>query len=311
MHYTLNQLQIFLRIVQEKSITRAAESLHLTQPAVSNQLKNFQQQFDMPLTELIGRKLYVTGFGMEIAKSAERILGEVANINAKTHDFRGRLTGRLVISVVSTGKYIMPYFLSSFIRNNPGVELQMDVTNKASVIDDISANSVDFALVSIIPHFLRVEKLDLLPNRLFLVGNQSFNAGPSIHSKQIFKELPLIYREPGSGTRQAMESFISRNKVAVVKKLELTSNEAVKQAVLAGLGFSIMPLIGIRNELRNGELQIIRVKGLPIHTTWSLIWPKGKIHSPAARAFLQYIKDEKAAIVQSHFTWYKEYAPTT
>lgn len=307
MHYTLNQLQIFLRIVQEKSITKAAESLHLTQPAVSNQLKNFQQQFDMPLTELIGRKVYVTGFGMEIAKSAEKILGEVATINAKTHEFRGILTGRLVISVVSTGKYIMPYFLTSFMRDNPGVELQMDVTNKASVIEDIGANSVDFSLVSIVPHFLRVEKLDLLPNKLYLVGNQSFKAGQSTYSKQIFKDLPLIYREQGSGTRQAMENFISRNKVAVVKKMELTSNEAVKQAVLAGLGFSIMPLIGIRHELRHKELQIIPVKGLPIQTTWSLIWPKGKIHSPAARAFLQYIKDEKSTIVQNHFNWYKEY----
>lgn len=307
MHYTLNQLQIFLRIVQEKSITKAAESLHLTQPAVSNQLKNFQQQFDMPLTELVGRKVYVTGFGMEIAKSAEKILGEVATINAKTHEFRGRLTGRLILSVVSTGKYIMPYFLSSFMKSNPGVELQMDVTNKSSVIEDIGANLVDFSLVSIVPHFLRVEKLDLLPNKLYLVGNRSFKASQSAYSKQLFRELPLIYREQGSGTRQAMESFISRNKVAVVKKMELTSNEAVKQAVLAGLGFSIMPLIGIRNELRNGELQIIPVKGLPIQTTWSLIWPKGKIHSPAARSFAQYIKDEKSAIVQKHFNWYKEY----
>lgn len=303
MNYTLHQLQIFLKIVEKGSVTKTAEDLHLTQPAVSNQLRNFQEQFDLPLTELVGRKIYITEFGKEIARSAERILGEVAAINFKTHAFKSQLTGRLRISVVSTGKYVMPYFLSSFMQKNPGVELQMDVTNKERVIKSVEDNVVDLSLVSIVPRAPKVEQLDLLENKLYLVGDQKnrFNKNP--YSKSLFKDLTLIYREPGSGTRQAMENFIKQNDVPVVKKMELTSNEAVKQAVLAGLGYSIMPLIGIRNELQNGELQIIPVKGLPIKTTWSLIWGRGKKHSLVAAGLLEHLRKEKSDIVEKYFSW--------
>ncbi|HCW08501.1 MAG TPA: LysR family transcriptional regulator [Cytophagales bacterium] len=307
MNYTLNQLQIFLKIAEKGSVTKTAEELHLTQPAVSNQLRNFQEQFDMPLTELVGRKIYITDFGKEIARSAERILNEVAAINFKTHDFKSQLTGRLKISVVSTGKYVMPYFLSSFMKQNPGVELVMDVTNKERVITSIEENAVDLSLVSIQPRSVKVEHLDLLPNKLFLVGDKSHKFKKGTYNKSLFKELPLIYREQGSGTRQAMEKFIQRNHVPVIKKMELTSNEAVKQAVLAGLGYSIMPLIGIRKELQSGDLQIIPVQGLPIKTQWSLIWPKGKKHSMVAEAFLNYIKKEKSTIVDQNFGWCDEY----
>ena len=307
MHYTLNQLQIFLKICQAESVTKAAEELHLTQPAVSIQLKNFQDQFDIPLTEVVGRKIYITDFGREIAKSAENIINQVHQINSKTLVFKGQLSGRLKLSVVSTGKYIMPYFLSAFIRQNSGIELLMDVTNKNKVVESLENNEVDFSLVSIIPTTLNVEKLDLLQNKLFLVGNSDRKFSKSFHAKQLFKELPLIYREKGSGTRQTMELFIERNRIQALKKMELTSNEAVKQAVLAGLGYSIMPLIGIKNELHNGDLQIVPVKELPIKTVWSLIWLKGKKHSPVADSFLNYMKKEKGNIVKTKFDWYEQY----
>lgn len=253
MNYTLNQLQIFLKIVQTQSITRASEELHLTQPAVSIQLKNFQDQFDIPLTEVIGRKIYITDFGHEIAKAAENIINQVHAINYKTQAYKGKLTGKLKISVVSTGIYVMPFFLSNFIKKHDGIELLMDVTNKNSVVQSLLNNEVDFALVSILPTNLNVEKLDLLQNKLYLVGNTDMQIGDNIYKKDIFKELPLIFREAGSGTRQTMEQFIDKNKITVVKKMELTSNEAVKQALLAGLGYSIMPLIGIKNQLYNNE----------------------------------------------------------
>ena len=130
MNYTLNQLRIFLKITQTESVTKAAEELHLTQPAVSIQLKNFQDQFDIPLTELVGRKIYITDFGKEIAEAAENILNQVNAINYKTQAYKGQLSGRLRISVVSTGKYVMPYFLSGFMKQHEGIELEMDVTNK-------------------------------------------------------------------------------------------------------------------------------------------------------------------------------------
>lgn len=307
MNYTLNQLQIFLKVVQAQSVTKAAEELHLTQPAVSIQLKNFQDQFEIPLMEVVGRKIYITDFGREIAEAAESILNQVYAINYKTLIHKGQLTGRLKISVVSTGKYVMPYFLANFMQKHSGIELLMDVTNKNKVVESLESNEVDFALVSILPNNLKIEKLDLLQNKLYLVGSAKTKFKKAISTKELFKDLPLIFREKGSGTRQTMEKFIERNNISVLKKMELTSNEAVKQALLAGLGYSIMPLIGIKNELHNGELQIISVKGLPIKTTWSLIWLKGKKHSPISLSFLEYLRGEKSNIVRYIFNWYQDY----
>lgn len=307
MNYTLNQLQIFLKIVQSESVTKAAEELHLTQPAVSIQLKNFQDQFDIPLTEVIGRKIFITDFGREIAEAAENILNQVSAINYKTLAYKGQLSGRLKIAIVSTGKYVMPYFLADFIKANSNIELLMDVTNKNKVISSLENNEVDFALVSILPKALNIEKLDLLQNKLYLIGNAQSTVKKGAPSKELLQTLPLIFREKGSGTRQSMEGFIEHNNLSVVKKMELTSNEAVKQAILAGLGFSIMPLIGVKNELQDGELKIITVKGMPIKTTWSLIWLKGKKHSPVSVAYLDYLKKSKSQIVKDTFSWYEQY----
>ena len=307
MNYTLHQLQVFLKVTQTKSITKAAEELHLTQPAVSIQLKNLQDQFEIPLTEVVGRQLYVTDFGREIAHAAENILNEVYAINYKTSAFKGQITGRLKISVVSTGKYVMPYFLSDFMKEHQGIELLMDVTNKNKVLESLEQNEVDFALVSILPTTVNVEKLDLLQNKLYLVGNSPLSLNNNTKVKDIFEELPIIFREKGSGTRQTMEAFFNRNEIAVLKKMELSSNEAVKQALLAGLGYSIMPLIGIRNELQNKELQIIPVKGLPITTTWRIVWLKGKKLSPVSAAYLTYLKKNIPNIVHNRFTWYEQY----
>jgi len=307
MNYTLHQLQIFQKIAQTKSVTKAADELHLTQPAVSIQLKNFQAQFDIPLTEVIGRNIYITDFGKEIAAAAEKILEQVYNINYKTLAYRGALTGKLKISVVSTGKYVMPYFISDFINQNPGIELEMDVTNKTKVIETVAGNEVDFALVSILPRKLRIEHMPLLKNKLYLVGNSKAKHVIKMNSKKSLSDLPFIFREKGSGTRQVMEQFFTDKEISVLRKLELTSNEAVKQALLANLGYSIMPLIGIKNELQNNDLKIIPYKGLPIETQWSLIWLKGKKHSNVAIAFLEYLKEVKKGILTNIFKWYEDY----
>jgi DNA-binding transcriptional LysR family regulator len=305
MHYTLHQLQIFLKIVQKQSITKAAEELFLTQPAVSIQLKNFQDQFPIPLTEVVGRQLFVTDFGKEIAVAAEKILNEVHAINYKTLSYQGELAGRLTLSVVSTGKYVMPFFLTDFIGKHKGVELVMDVTNKSKVVKSLEKNEVDFALVSVFPKKLKINSVALMENKLFLVGGKKAPKGQM--QKKALGKMTLIYREQGSATRLAMEKFVSKLRIPIKKKIELTSNEAVKQAVLAGLGHSIMPLIGIKNELKNGDLQIIPMPGLPISTTWNLIWLRTKKLSPAAKAFLEYLTDNKNSIIESHFNWIANY----
>lgn len=302
MNYTIHQLQIFLKVSQTGSITKAAEELHLTQPAVSIQLKKFQDQFAIPLTEVVGRKLYITAFGKEIAAAAIPILDQVHAINYKTQSFKGQLAGRLNLSSVSTGKYVMPYFLTGFIKQNPGVEFVMDVTNKSSVVEHLEKNQTDFALVSIVPDHIKVESIDLLQNELYLIGNTKELPVRGSSLQKILEQVPLIFREKGSGTRQAMELFLTKQHLIVPKKMELTSNEAIKQAVLAGLGYSIMPYIGLGHELKSDVLSIIPVKGLPIRTSWKLIWLKGKKHSPVAEAFLQYLRKEKSSIVGQWFT---------
>lgn len=307
MNYTLHQLHVFLKVAQTLSITKAAEELYLTQPAVSIQLKNFQDQFEIPLTEIVGRKLYLTDFGKEIAIAAQNILNEVNTINHKTLAYKGQLFGKLKISVVSTGKYVMPYFLSGFMQHNSGVELQMDVTNKSKVVEALSTNQTDFALVSVIPDHLKLDKIELMQNKLFLIGSKTFKFPQKVHDKKIINDLPLIYREEGSGTRYVMEKFIERNQLKVKKTMELTSNEAVKQAVIAGLGFSIMPLIGLKNELNNKDVQIIKVANFPIKSTWHLVWLTEKKLSPIAIAYLEYLKKEKNNVIKKSFSWFENY----
>jgi DNA-binding transcriptional LysR family regulator len=200
----------------------------------------------------------------------------------------------------------MPYFLSDFMREHEEIELMLDVTNKQKVTESLERNELDFALVSVLPENVLVEKLELMKNKLFLVANTDKKFSKTPYTRALLNELPLIFREPGSSTRTVMEKFLPQS-APVKKKLELTSNEAVKQAVLAGLGCSIMPLIGIRNELNNGSLQIIPVKGLPIQSSWHLVWMKGKNFSPVASAFLSYIKKERQKVIKQHFNWYEKY----
>lgn len=307
MNYTLHQLQVFFKITQTKSITKAAEELHLTQPAVSIQLRNFQDQFEIPLTEIIGRKLYVTDFGKEIALAAENIINEVYAINYRTQAFKGQLSGRLKLSVVSTGKYVMPYFLNEFIKNNTEVELEMDVTNKSKVVKSLKNNEIDFALVSILPTDFAVEFKILLENKLFLVGNKSVEINDKYNLTDYASKFPLIYREQGSATRFSMENFLDKNGIIPNMKLQLTSNEAVKQSVIAGLGLSIMPLIGLKNELEKGDIKIIPIKKLPVVSNWRLIWLKGKKMSPVAKAYLNYINEFNEKINDAYFSWIKEY----
>lgn len=307
MNYTLNQLQIFCKVAEKESVTKAAEELFLTQPAVSIQLKKLQEQFDVPLFEVIGRRVHITDFGQEIADAGRKILASVEEIKHKNLAFKGHLVGQLKLTTSSTAKYVMPYFLSEFTQKHEGIDLLMDVTNKTKVVESLERNEVDFAMVSVLPENLQVERVELMQNKLYFVGKTGTKFSKSDSDPSILGGLPLIYREKGSATRRTMEAFVKSHKIPVKKSIELTSNEAVKQAVVAGLGYSIMPLIGIKNELNNGDLQIIPIKGLPIISYWNLVWLKGKKFAPVPQAYLDYIKAEKDKIIKETFEWYERY----
>ena len=297
MHYTFSQLNIYLKIVEKSSITKASQELHMTQPAVSIQLKNFQDQFSIPLTEIIGRNIHITDFGFEIAGIAERIIQEMDVMKFRTKEYEGKITGRLKILSVSTGKYLIPFFLTGFLDMYSGIDLLMDVTNKSAVIKSLKNNEIDFAIVSVLPEELDVNEEILIENKLYLFGNKENST----------KNKPLIYREKGSATRQEMENYFQEKKNKERKKLELTSNEAVKQAVIAGIGHSILPLIGIKNELLNESVNIIPRRGLPLKTQWRIIWLRNKKLSPVSEAYLQFIKEEKDKIIEDHFQWFLDY----
>lgn len=303
MNYSLNQLAIFLKIVQTKSITKTAEAMHLTQPAVSIQLKNFQSQFNVSLVEIINKKVFITEFGRDIAESAQNIMNEVSLIDNRLTKYNGSLTGTLRMSSVSTGKYVIPYFLTDFLKENQSVDLRLDVSNKSTVLDLIEQNQSDFSLVSTLPKSLALHKIELMTNSLYLVGPGNQSQPIESITKHTLEKLPLIYREEGSATRMAMEKFIEKNRISPKKKIQLTSNEAVKQAVIAGIGFSIMPVIGLKNELEQKQLQIIPINGLPMKTSWNLVWHRKKRLSPVAIAFKEYLEQHKKEIIHTHFNW--------
>ena len=290
MNFTIHQLQVLLEVSKQGGITKAAAEMYVTQPAISIQLKNLQAQFDIPLIEKIGKRIYLTDFGISIASIAENILSAADEIHYKTNEYKGLLTGKLRISSASTGKYVIPYFVSKFINNHPGIDLILDVSNKDTVVKNLKNNEIDFALVSVLPDKLDIEEERLLENKLVLVSNEARN----------IKRKPLIYREPGSATRNVMNEYF-KNK-SVRKSLFLTSNEAVKQAIIAGLGQSIIPIIGIKNELSNNQLFVIPAKGLPITTHWRLIWLKSKKLSPIALAYLDFVRKEKSSIASEYFS---------
>ena len=299
MNYTLNQLRIFVKVAELKSVTRAAEELHLTQPAVSSQLKNFQDQFSLPLFEVIKKRIHITGFGEEVFETGKKILADVGQMKYKMLSYTGLLSGKLTFATVSTGKYVLPYFLSDFFNSHTSIDLEIDVSNRQAVIQNLQKNEIDFALMSLPQEGISIHKIDLLENKLYFVGKNSIIKNYKL--ADLLEFTPLICREPGSATRMQLDQFILENKLEVKKTIQLTSNEAVKQAVIAGMGISLMPLIGIRNEIELGLMNIIPVKGLPLVTMWSLVYLKDKQLSPAMNAFIDYLNDHKSNISNLHF----------
>ncbi len=301
MNYTLHQLRIFIKVCELQSITKASEALFLTQPAVSLQLKKLQDEFEIPLTEVIGRKLYVTDFGKQIRDLGLEILDKLDMIETATDEYKGILTGSIKIASASTGKYVIPYFLSGFMQQHQGVSISIDVTNKTRVVENLQENSIDFAMVSVIPQNLALSGIPLMKNELNLVAATRYFRLPKRMLRKNLNAHTLIFREHGSATRDAMINYLNKNNISIKRSIQLTSNEAVKQAVRAGLGLSIMPLIGIRSELKLNNMTIIPMKGLPVVTQWNLVYGSGKKLSPAGKALISYIKEHKMRIIEEYF----------
>ena len=258
MNITLHQLKAFQAIAKFQSITKAAEAMSMTQPAVSIQLKNLQEQFEVPLTEIIGKRIHITEFGQELVDTADRIYGELGQIEEKMLELKGLMGGKIRISAVSTGKYIIPYLMADFMKVHPHVEISLEVSNRNKVLAHLQENSTDLALVSLLPEDLDLESIQLAENKWFLAcspeNKESFQAHINAGA---WDKVRFVLREKGSGTRTIMEKFFNERDIHVENRLELTTNEAVKQALMAGLGTSLLSNYSMAQEIKEGRIALL------------------------------------------------------
>jgi len=302
MQFTLHQLRVFVAIAELGSVTRAAEVLHLTQPAASVQLRNFQQCFDGPLVEWAGRSMHLTELGRRVLGSAREILTEAERMQAQSEANRGEWTGKLSIASVSTGKYLLPRFLRDFNARHPHVALALEVANRQRVMEALGEGEIDYAFVSLPPERLVVQSVPLLENRLCWVAPSDWEM-PSKEGVALTRWLadsPMIFREKGSGTRRAMETELKLRGVRANPLFELATNEAVKQAVVAGMGITLMSEAGFQAEARLGLLQSVRVPWDEV-SKWQLVRLDAKPLTPLRERFESQLSGRAAFIVQQHF----------
>lgn len=302
MNLTLHQLKAFHAVAKFQSITKAAEAMSMTQPAVSIQLKNLQEQFEVPLTEIIGKKIHITEFGQELVDTANRIFGELGQIEEKMLELKGLLGGKIRISAVSTGKYIIPYLMADFMKIYPHVEISLNVSNRLKVLAHLQENSTDLALVSLWPDDLDLESIQLAENKWYLACSPEKKEHYQAHvNADAWDKVPFVLREKGSGTRTIMENFFNDRDIHVETRLELATNEAVKQALMAGLGASLLSNFSMAQELNEGRIAVLEFPGLPLKADWKLIWLKQKKHSPAVKAFIRWLSENRKQILSTHF----------
>ena len=302
MNITLQQIKTFQPVSKFQSITKAAEAMSMTQPAVSIQLKNLQEQFEVPLTEMIGKRIYITEFGQELVDTADRIFGEIGQIEEKMLELKGLLGGKIRISAVSTGKYIIPYLMADFMKLHPHVEISLEVSNRYNVLAHLQENTTDLALVSLWPEELDLESIQLAENKWYLACSpEKKEAYSSAIQEGKWGKVPFLLREKGSGTRTMMEKFFQERDIHVESNLELATNEAVKQAVMAGLGASLLSNFSMAQEIKEGRISLLELPGLPLKADWKLIWLKQKKHSPAVKAFIRWLSENRKKVLSTHF----------
>lgn len=286
LHVTLRQLRVFEQVARHRSMSRAAEALHLTQPAVSMQVKQLETLVGLPLLEQVGRRLYLTEAGAELAEHARRIGIQVAEAESALNQLRGLERGQLRLAVVSTVNYVVPRLLASFSEKHPGVHISLQVANREAVLAALADNRTDLAITGQPPDDSDVVAQHFMDNPLVVIAPP---AHPLARQRHIplarLAEEVLLVREAGSGTRAAMERFFIERGIEVRTGSELGTNEAIKQAVQAGLGLGVISAQTIELELETGRLAVLPVEGFPILRRWYIVHRTQKRLSAAAQAF--------------------------
>ena len=290
-HSTLRQLEVFEAIARLKSFTRAAEELFLTQPTVSMQIKKLTDEIGLPLFEQIGKKIYLTDAGKELYQTCLGIFEHFSRFEMIASDMKGLKSGKLRLAVVTTAKYFTPRLLGMFCQEYPGIDVALIVTNRERVLERLSNNQDDLYILGQVPDAVDAVAEVFLDNPLVVLASADhpLSREKKISIERICDE-PFIMREPGSGTRMATERFFLEQGYKLKVRMELGSNEAIKQAIVGRLGIAVLSRHTLALDAPMGQLAILDVEGFPIERHWYFAYPSGKQLSIVAQTFLEYLR---------------------
>ena len=288
MHVTLRQLKVFDAVARRGGVTRAAEELHLTQPTVSVQIRQLADAVGLPLTEQVGRQLHLTDAGRELAAVCRQMFDLWAGFEMTADAMRGLKRGRLRLAVVTTAKYFVPRLLGPFCARYPEVEVALEVANRDAVLARLAANADDLYIMGMPPQHYDIESVPFLDNPLVVIAprNHPLAGRRRVPLRRLLQER-FVVREAGSGTRMAVEQFLARRKLRLPVKMEIASNEAVRQAVASGLGLSVISLHAVGPQ---DGVAVLDVEGFPLQRAWHVLYPRGRRLSPVAAAFFNYMR---------------------
>jgi LysR family transcriptional regulator, low CO2-responsive transcriptional regulator len=298
-HATLRQLKVFEAVARLDGQSRAAEALHLTQPAVSTQIRKLEEHAGLPLFEQLGKKLHLTAAGKELLHHCRLIIAQFEAAEAAMAHFKGVAGGRLNVSVISAGDYFLPSLLVGFARRHEGVEINLSVHSRAELLDRLNDNLTDLAVMVRPPDGADVLSEAFAPHPYVIVAprGHALLRERAIPLARLVRE-PFIVREPGSDTRQSMSAALGRHEARLNIALEIKSTETIKQAVIAGMGVAFLSAHTISRELRDGSLALLDVHGFPLMLNWYLVQRRGKRLPPVAQAFREFLLREGAALIE-------------
>lgn len=288
-HTTLRQLQILEATVRLGSFTRAAEELYLTQPTVSMQIKKLVDAIGMPLFTSVGRSLKPTEAGLELYAASRKIFAVLSNLEMRVSDLQGLRRGRLRLAVITTVKYFIPELLGEFCGQHPGIDVALKVSNRERILERLSSDEDDLYILGAAPQDADLKAFAFMPNPLVVVAprDHPLVGKPQVELSEL-SQYPFIEREAGSGIRDAVRQVFQEQGIRPSGKMELGSNEAIKHAVVCGLGLAVLSLHSLTLDGPDGPLAILDVAGFPIMKQWYLVHPAAKELSLVAQTFLEY-----------------------
>lgn len=299
-NYTLKQLQTFIEVAREKSVSRAAERLFVTQPAVSMQIRQLEEAFGLSLIEPVGRNIQLTHAGQEFLIHAIAALGKLKDLEASMAEHVGAKKGRIELGIVSTAKYFVPMLLVRFAKLMPGIDVVLHIDNRDNILGMLQRNELDLVIMGRAPANIDCEATPFASNPLGIVAPPDH---PLVRRKRMafdmVKDHPFVVREQGSGTRAAMERLFQQYEIPVKVAMEMPSNETIKQAVMAGMGLAFLSMRTVRHELAAGHLALLDISGMPIVGKWYVTHLSQKKLSPAAQAFKKFLIEQAEPLIDS------------